>query len=70
MNTSVKILSDHACLGNIAPVIRDVEEAVAYVRLVLGDLAPEAFVQIMATVRPEVLDAVKTIIKACFGVGV
>jgi hypothetical protein len=65
----VRIQSTHECLGQIAPVIANVEEAVAYVRLVLGDILPERFLAVIKAVNPESADAVAAMLKVCFGAG-
>jgi hypothetical protein len=65
----VRIQTTHECLGQIAPVMANVDEAVAYVRLVLGQLLPERFLEVIKVVNPEAAEAVATMLKVCFGAG-
>jgi hypothetical protein len=69
MTTAVRVETNHECLGNIAPVLGNVDEAVAYIRLIFGDLLPEQFIKIIEQVNPAAVSAVTQLMKVCFGAG-
>lgn len=70
-DTLVRIQTNHECLSNFTPVFGDLDLAIGWIRLAMGDLLPGAWVSLHEAkekLDPQVLDAVREIAKVCFGV--
>lgn len=63
----VRVMTNHECLQNYAPIFADHDAAVSWVNLVFGKIDPIEWLNLIMTRSPGAVGAAKEILKACYG---
>ena len=65
--TLVRIQTNHECLGQFAPVMKDFESAVKWLELVMGKIDPVDWLNFVNSATPYAIGPAREILKLCFG---